>query len=230
MRAAVASWQRNWQKFAALLAGLLLITLHVIRNDVAALAAGTFLVTLGLFIDRLAELTVGAIKAKFIQEVAEKRARLGVEREPEALPAETEATVPVTGAKVPLMVRPAAPRSLASAPFTPDPAWMSIGEVAQARTADELVRALANWAGTGRNLSPERRAVEQEAMAAIMDLQAERARASYLGEDTPDERTAADQIVAFWSHPEAMTDVDVRGLVRLIRSLIDKDQQSGIGS
>jgi hypothetical protein len=229
-------WTRNWQRLVALVSGLVLVTVHVVRSDAAALVAGTFLMTLGLFIDRLDELAVGAVKAKLIRQVvSETTKRLETEHETSASHAVAGGPVgtPPT-ASVPLLQRklvlpfPSVAPSRALASSSGEAGWISLRDVADARTTDELVKALANYAQPARRLSAERLATEREAMAAIMDLQAERASAAYLGENTPDEQEAADGIEVFWSHPEDMTDDEVRLLAALIRRLVARDRELGI--
>lgn len=219
-----AWWTRTWERLIALLAGLSLVTVHLIRNDAASLGAGVFLITLGLFIDRLEELRIGTLIAKFIQTQQEREAARPAMDHPAG---GASASVPLAERNVELRIRRATPpRSLASS--SGEAGWLSLGEVAGARTTDELVKALANYAQPARRLSADRLAAEREAMAAILDLQAERASAGYLGENTPDEQEAADEIEVFWSHPEDLTDEEVRHLAALMRRLIARDLEVGI--
>jgi hypothetical protein len=222
---------KNWPKPIALIVGLALVILYVMRNDPAALAAGIFLVTLGLFIDRLEELTIAGFKAKLIKQIAQQETeRHAMVREapgPDVLLKDARSE---TGASIPLAKRTidlpkpstVPPRALASNPA--EAGWVSLHDVARARTTDELAAALAGYAQGGRRLSTQRLDAEREATAAILALGAERAAAGSLGENTPEENQVADLIEAFWPHPEDLTDEQVVRLTTLVRGLMEKDE------
>jgi hypothetical protein len=223
---------KNWSKPTALIVGLALVILYAMRSDPAALAAGIFLVTLGLFIDRLEELTIAGFKAKLIQQIAqqetERHAMVHEGVGPDVLLKDAGSE---TGVSIPLAKRTVAlprpttvpPRASVSNPA--EAGWVSLRDVARARTTDELAAAIAGYAQGERRLSTQRLDAEREATAAILALGVERAAAGSLGENTTEEHEVADLIETFWPHPEDLTDEEVARLTTLVLGLMEKDER-----
>ena len=204
----------------AVVAGLLLVGVHILRNDPASLTAGVFLVTLGLFIDRLDELVIGPLKAKITREIAQELSER-LPAAPEASPGSEVQEAPLADRTIRRGPAPSAVGQAGASVVRPE-------DIRAARDPNELADLLVSYVDAPRK-SRKRAAAEAAAFDALFDLQKERYQAHYLGEKTPDEDEAADLIEVLWAHTEDLNDKELARLTQLLRQLRERDRGLGIG-